>query len=137
MEHFAPAVWPEQPVASPGKPRGPVRPASRATAGAPHEITGAPPTPLPATRRRSRAPVVIGLVVVAAGVAAYLMLGREGTAPGSPLPAPSIDTVRIQDTVRVPVARRSARAKQAPPAQAQAQGFLTIAADPLGQVYID
>src|SRR6266850_6919387 len=67
MEDFATAVWPEQPVASPARPRGPARPRSRATADAPTEITGAPTTPLPA-RRRSRAPVVVGLVVVAAGV---------------------------------------------------------------------
>src|SRR5207247_7251020 len=80
------------------------------------------------------------------GVGAYLMLGREETAPRSPLPAPSVDTVRIQDTVRVPVqthpsppaTRRSAQGKpreQAP--VAVAQGFLTIAADPFGEVYID
>src|SRR5213595_2562997 len=141
MEDFATAVWPEQPVASPARPRGPARARSRATADAPTEITRAPTTPLPAAKarqRRSRAPVVIGLVVVAAGVGAYLMLGREETAPRSPLPAPSVDTVRIQDTVRVPVPRRPAPAKpreQAP--VAVAQGFLTIAADPFGEVYID
>ena len=141
MEDFATAVWPEQPVASPARSRGPARPRSRATADAPTEITGAPTTLLPAAKarkRRSRAPVVIGLVVVAAGVGAYLMLGREETAARSPLPTPSIDTVRIQDTVRVPVPRRPAPAKpreQAP--AAQAQGFLTIAADPFGEVYID
>jgi len=76
--------------------------------------------------------------VVAAGVGGYLILGREETAPRSPLPAPSVDTVRIQDTVRVPVPRRPASAKpreQAP--VAVAQGFLTIAADPFGEVYID
>src|SRR5437867_334556 len=139
MEDFATAVWPEQPVASPGKSRTAARPRPRprATADAPTEITGAPTTPL-AARRRSRAPAVIGLVVVGAGVGAYLMLGRGGTAPRSSLPAPSVDTVRIQDTVRVPVPRRPAPAKpreQAP--AAQAQGFLTIAADPFGEVYID
>src|SRR5438132_442809 len=140
MEDFATAVWPEQPVASPARSRGPARPRSRATADAPTEITGAPTTPLPAAkarRRRSRAPVVIGLVVVAAGVGGYLMLGREETAPGSPLAAPSVDTVRVQDTVRVPVPRRPASAKpreQAP--VAVAQGFLTIAAAPFGEVYI-
>src|SRR3989441_4314662 len=148
MEDFATAVWPEQPVASPAKSRGPARPRSRATADAPTEITGAPTTPLPAAKsrqprpptaqRRSRAPALVGLVVVAAGVGGYLILGREQTAPRSPLPAPSIDTVRIQDTVRVPVTRRSAQRKpreQAP--VAVAQGFLTIAADPFGEVYID
>ena len=148
MEDFATAVWPEQPVASPARSRGPARLRSRATADPPTEITGAPTTPLPpaksrqprpsSARRRSRAPAVIGAVVVAAGVGGYLILGREQTAPRSTLPAPSVDTVRIQDTVRVPVPRRPAPAKpreQAP--AAQAQGFLTIAADPFGEVYID
>src|SRR2546425_8545679 len=80
MEDFATAVWPEQPVASPARSRGPARPRSRATADAPTEITGAPTTPLPAAkarRRRSRAPVVIGLVVAAAGVGGYLMRSEE------------------------------------------------------------
>src|SRR5881628_2041250 len=101
MEDFATAVWPEQPVASPARSRGPARPRSRATADAPTEITGAPTTPLPAAKsrqRRSRAPVVIGLVVVAAGVGGYLALNRSREpeavpAPRSQLPAPSVDTV--------------------------------------------
>ena len=138
MEDFATAVWPEQPVASPAKSRGAARPRSRATAEAPTEITGAPTTPLaqPA-RRRSRARAVIGLVVVAAGVGAYLMLGRKGSGEQAAVPpAPEVDTVRIQDTIRVPV-----RASREPPRRAapavEAQGFLTIAADPFGQVYID
>jgi len=143
MEDFATAVWPEQPVASPAKSRGPARPRSRARADAPTEITGAPTTRLPAAPRRSRAPAVIGLVVVAAGVGGYLALrgSREqgaGSRDGSPLAAASVDTVRIQDTVRVPVPRRPAPAKprQAAPV-VEAQGFLTIAADPFGEVYID
>ena len=123
MEDFATAVWPEQPVASPAKTR----------------------QPAPArAQRRSRAPLVIGLLVVAAGVGAYLMLGRQGS--GERGAVPSVDTVRIQDTVRAPVqanpsrsvTRRPGPAKpreQAP--VAQAQGFLTIAADPFGEVYID
>src|SRR5437762_763826 len=75
MEDFATAVWPEQPVASPARSRGPARPRSRATAGAPPDSTGRPTARLPAAKarqRRSRAPVVIGLVVVAAGVGGYL-----------------------------------------------------------------
>ncbi len=138
MEDFATAVWPEQPVASPGRLRTAARPRppSRATADARTEITGAPTTRLPAARRRSRAPLVIGLVVVAAGIGGYLMLGGERS--GERVAVASVDTVRIQDTVRVPVARRPAPIKpreQAP--VAPAQGFLTIAADPFGQVYID
>jgi serine/threonine protein kinase len=139
MEDFATAVWPEQPVASPAKSRA-ARPRSRATADAPTEITGAPTTPLSAAKPRkprSRAPAVIGLVVVAAGVAGYLMLGRKRSGEQEAVPpAPSVDTVRIRDTVRVP-----AQPSREPPRRAalriEAQGFLTIAADPFGQVYID
>ncbi len=145
MEDFATAVWPEQPVASPARPRGPARARSRATADAPTEITGAPTTPLPAAKSRkprSRAAAVIGLVVVAAGVGGYLALrgsreqgagsrnGPELPAPRSPLPAPAVDTVRVPARPGRELPRRAA-----PPAQAQ--GFLTIAADPFGQVYID
>ena len=145
MEDFATAVWPEQPVASPARPRTATRPRSRATADAPTEITGAPTTPLPTARprkpppparRRSSAPAVIGLVVVAAGVGGYLMLGRNGSGEqGAVPPAASVDTVRIRDTVRVQAQPR-AKPRQAAPA-VEAQGFLTIAADPFGQVYID
>ena len=145
MEEFATAVWPEQPVAAPAKSRGPARPRSRATADAPTEITGAPTTPIssakprkPAApaRRRSWAPAVIGLVVVAAGAGGYLMMGRKGSEERAAVPL--VDTVRIQDTVRVPATRRPppAKPRQAAPA-VEAQGFLTIAADPFGEVYID
>jgi eukaryotic-like serine/threonine-protein kinase len=166
MEEFATAVWPEQPVATPVKGRSAPRPRPRsAAADAPTEITGAPTTPLPAAkqrkpappppRRRSRAPAVIALVVIAAGVGGYLVFGRSGNreqgaggvgpAPRSLLPAPVVDTVRIEDTVRVPVATRRSPARPTeakvrsapPPAVTEAQGFLTIAADPFGEVYVD
>jgi len=144
MEDFATAVWPEQPVASPAKSRSAARPRARATADAPTEITGAPTTPLPAAksrrpaptpaRRRSRLPAVIGVAVVVAGVVGYLAQkgSREPAAvpaPGSQLPAPRVDTVRVP-------AQPRAKPRQAAPA-VEAQGFLTIAADPFGQVYID
>jgi len=145
MEEFATAVWPEQPVAAPAKSRGAARPRSRATADAPTEITGAPTTPIssaksrkpaPPARRRSWAPAVIGLVVVAAGVGGYLVMGRKRIEERAAVPL--VDTVRIQDTVRVPVPRRPAPAKPRQTAPAvEAQGFLTVAADPFGQVYID
>ena len=145
MEEFATAVWPEQPVAAPAKSRGAARPRSRATADAPTEITGAPTTPIssaksrkpaPPARRRSWAPAVVGLVVVAAGVGGYLVMGRERSEERAAVPL--VDTVRIQDTVRVPVPRRPAPAKPRQTAPAvEAQGFLTVAADPFGQVYID
>ncbi len=162
MEEFATAVWPEQPVAAPAKGRSAARLRPRAAADAPTEITGAPTTPMSGVRprkptpaqaapkRRSRAPAVAALVVVAAGVGGYLALrrgsGEEGAVPPaarSQLPAPPVDTVRIQDTVRVPVQaspkpppRTKPKPREAAPV-AEAQGFLTIAADPFGEVYID
>src|SRR2546425_9885254 len=71
MEEFASAVWPEQPVAPPHQGRPVVRQRHRVMADAPTEITGAPTTPLPATRaktppKRSRAGLVIRRVIVAA-----------------------------------------------------------------------
>ncbi len=169
MEDFATAVWPEQPVATPSKGRSAARPRPRATTDAPTEIAGAPTTPLPPApsrgrspaqpaTRRSRTPAVIGLVLVAMGVGAYWVLGLKGsgeggavpsvgtTPPGPQLSGPTVDTVRIRDTVRVPAQsgreppRRGQRAQprpSAPAAAPEAQGFLTIAADPFGEVYID
>ena len=60
------------------------------------------------------------------------------TAPGSQLPAPRVDTVRVPAQSGREPQRRAERAKprQAAPA-VETQGFLTIAADPFGQVYID
>jgi serine/threonine-protein kinase len=157
MEDFATAVWPEQPVASPVRSRGAARPRARAAADAPTEITGAPTTPLPGVesrrpaphprpRPRSRAPALIGLALVAVGVGGYLALRAGGTSSAPSAPPPSVDTVRIQDTVRVPaqpsppvarLAPRRTAGERPPAAQVQAQGFLTVAADPFGEVYID
>lgn len=166
MEDFATAVWPEQPVASPTRGRGAARPRARTTADAPTEITGAPTTPLPAGRRATTAPApaprgrksrtgaVIGLVVVAAGVGGYLVLNGRSTpeSKSASPPPPVVDTVRIEDTVRVPAqpvanpkpppARRAASQKTQvtapPPAPAaEPQGLLTINADPFGEVYVD
>src|SRR5437899_7640843 len=113
MEDFATAVWPEQPVASPAKSRSAARPRARATADAPTEITGAPTTPLPAAKSRkprSRAPAVIGLAVVAAGVGGYLLLKRNREpeaipAPRSQLPPSTRFAYRCRPT---PIARRRA-----------------------------
>jgi serine/threonine-protein kinase len=143
MEDFATAVWPEQPVAAPAKGRSSGRPSTRArpraAADAPTEITGAPTTPIAATPRpaqqRSRAGVVVGvLAVAAAGVGGYLLLGQRATPAAS-----SVDTVRIQDTVRVPAAPKP---RPAPPPRVttpaeQAQGFITVNANPYGEVYVD
>jgi len=157
MEEFASAVWPEQPVAPPHQGRPVVRQRHRVMADAPTEITGAPTTPLPATRaktppQRSRAGLVIGVVIVAAGVGGYLALERGAEQPGST----AVDTVRIRDSVRVPAGgaasgaparanppRRSDRPKPrepapvVPPPAAVSQGSLTIDASPFGEVYID
>ena len=117
---------------------------------------GARTAPKPAPQR-SRAGLVVSVVVVTvAGIGGYLVLGRAGSGEGrdsrSVVPAaPAVDTVLLRDTVRVPVAapveppRRSDRSRPretkpaaTPPAPVvAAQGFLTIAAEPFGQVYID
>src|SRR5256884_9906403 len=84
MKEFATAAWPEQPVAAPTKSRGAPRPLPKTAAEAPTQITGAPTTPLPATGakmrpKRSRAGLVIGVVVVAvAGVGGDLPPRRGG-----------------------------------------------------------
>jgi predicted Ser/Thr protein kinase len=168
MEDFATAVWPEQPVAAPTKGRGAPRPRPRGRVDVPTEITGAPTTPLPATRprravapalspkRKSRRGVVIGLgVVVVTAVGAYVALGRGSAGRPEPVAgpaqraaAPVVDTVRIEDTVRVPTpantppVRRPERGRPRgaapPPATTpEAQGFITVNANPYGEVYID
>jgi len=153
MEDFATAVWPEQPVVAPKKGRKAAGPRVRVTADSPTEITGAPTTPLapgsarrarpPAAKPRSRTGVVVGVVVVA-GIAAagYLALGR-GTASDQAASPPAVDTVRIADTVRLPATERlRSRRPAAPPPSSpapveQAQGFITVNANPYGEVYID
>ncbi len=134
MEDFATAVWPEQPVAAPAKGRKAARPRARVTADSPTEITGpaAPTTPLPAPKRKSRAGVLLGAVAVA-GIAAggYLALGRS-----------NVSDLRIEDTVRVPPAERPRSRRQVAPSPppgpvAEAQGFITVNANPYGEVYID
>jgi len=153
MEDFATAVWPEQPVVAPKKGRKAAGPRVRVTADSPTEITGAPTTPLapgsarrarpPAAKPRSRTGVVVGVVVVA-GIAAagYLALGR-GTASDQAASPPAVDTVRIADTVRLPATERPrSRRPAAPPPSSpapveQAQGFITVNANPYGEVYID
>ena len=158
MEEFATAVWPEHPVVATGPSRRPPR-TSRVGSDTPTEISGAmsnalttpipPPTPAP---QKSRKGFLVGLVVVAvAGVAGYLALGRahggseSAAAPQVPPAATRVETVQVQNTVGVrspaPPPRRSpARTvspRTSPAAPSQAQGYLTVNADPFGELYVD
>jgi len=158
MEEFATAVWPEQPVAAPA--RGAAARAPRAprvvTADTPTEVTSAPTSPLPAAPRpkpgarhaptaprKSRAGLVAGVVALlgVVGTGGYFLLGRskpepqssESQAPPSGPVATPVETVRVA----APPRRERQREKAPPPAAAEAQGYLTLAADPFGTVFID
>jgi len=161
MEEFATAVWPEQPVAVPkagtakSHRRPPPPPSRAATADAPTEVTSAPTTPIPRAgmkvpadkKKRSSVGMVVGaLVVVAAGVGGYLALGRPSAAP--PVSPPQAGPAPAPPPVAVPVAtnppppprrgndnRRQSAPPPAPPAAAE--GTITVAADPYGEVFID
>jgi len=156
MEEFATAVWPEQPVATPKagaakSHRRPPPPARKASADAPTEVTSAPTTPIPRAgmtipaekKKRSNIGMVVGaLVLVAAGVGGYLALGRKGEPAPAPAPPPgaSVETVRVAPNPPPPPRRGNENRRQAapPPAPpAAAEGTITVAADPYGQVFID
>ncbi len=157
MEEFATAVWPEQPVAVPkagaarSHRRPPPPPTRTATADAPTEVTSAPTTPIPRAgmkipaerKKRSNMGMLVGaLVVVAAGVGGYLALGRKGEPAAAPTPPPaaSVETVRVAPNPPPPPRRGNDSRRQAapPPAPpAAAEGTITVAADPYGQVFID
>ena len=158
MEAFATAVWPEQPVVA----ASPVR--QRARRAPPHggadapTVTTAPTTPLPLPAplrgpgRRSKTGLVVGAALVAtAGVGGYLVFGRGAPSASTPPAAatppatapsatPRVDTVRVEDTVRVPAARPqppmpATRVPVAAPAQTP--GYVTVNADPYGELYVD
>jgi len=165
MEEFATAVWPEQPVAAPA--RGATARAPRAprivTADTPTEVTSAPTARIPAAAararpgsrpghpapRKSRAGLVAGVVAVvgALGAGGYFLLGRskpepplsESQAPPSGPTTPAVETVRVAVPSTTPPRheRQRERDKAPPPAAAEAQGYLTVAADPFGTVFID
>jgi serine/threonine protein kinase len=164
MEEFATAVWPEQPVAAPA--RGATARAPRAprvvTADSPTEVTSAPTTPIPvvprpkpAARRvapaprKSRAGLVAGVVTLLGvlGTGGYFLLGRskpepppgESQAPPSGPVTPAVETVRVAAPPATPPRRerQREREKAPPPAAVETQGYLTLAADPFGTVYID
>ena len=158
MEEFATAVWPEQPVAVPKagaakSHRRPPPPARKASADAPTEVTSAPTTPIPRAgmtipaekKKRSNVGMVVGaLVLVAAGVGGYLAFGRKSAAGPPPVATP-VETVRVANPPPPPPAPPAARRgndnrRQAPPPpapQAAAEGLITVAADPYGEVFID
>jgi len=150
MESFATAVWPEQPVVAAGPARPPTRPAARARAGAtpeaPTEVTAAPTTPLPVARgaapRKSNTGLLVSAALVAvAAVGGYLVFGRGTAAPPEPASQPAatrVDTVRVSDTVRVP--QRPFRIDRRQPVtvpSAGQQGYVTVNAEPYGEVYVD
>jgi predicted Ser/Thr protein kinase len=168
MEDFATAVWPEQPVAAPrrGTPAGGGGASAAAAAAVTVPLRATPlRRPEPRHARRARRPparVLVGAAVVAAvGVGGYLALnyrtsGAPSPAAGSAAPAAppaagepaprAVDTVRVEDTVRVPVpvparaapaAPRALPRREAAPPPPEPQSFLTIAADPFAEVYID
>jgi len=161
MEEFATAVWPEQPVAVPkagtatkSPRRPPPRPARTASADAPTEVTNAPTTPIPRTgmkippekKKRSSVGMVVGaLVVVAAGVGGYLVLGKKNEASLPPAPPPvgvPVETVRV--ATPPPASRRGTdtRRQTAPPpapptAPVAAQGYVSVNSNPPGTLFID
>ena len=157
MEEFATAVWPEQPVATPkagatkSQRRPPPPPARKASADAPTEVTNAPTTPIPRAgmkiaaekKKRSSVGVVVGaLVVVAVGIGGYFALGNksQSTTP-PPAPPPVAASVEPPANPPPPPPRRgndTRRQTTPPPApQPAAEGAITIAADPYGEVFID
>jgi len=83
------------------------------------------------------------LAVVVAGLGAYLVLGRGGQTSGEP-PMVRIDTVHVRDTAAVPApSPASPRATNPPPRErvaappAAAPGYITVNAEPYGELYID
>jgi hypothetical protein len=123
----------------------------RAGADAPTEVSDAATTPMPAAHgrplagggarsgRRWTIALVTGIAVVAVvGLGGLVVVGRLArTAP----PPARVDTVRVQDTVHVaqPAATRPPpRARQPAPAPpAASPGYLTVNADPYGELYVD
>src|SRR2546426_4491280 len=167
MEEFATAVWPEQPVAAPAggatarAPRAP----RVVTADTPAEVASAPTTPIPTAARpkpgarpappsrlaprKSRAGLIAGVVAALGvlGTGGYFLLGRSRpepppgqsqVPPNAPLTSP-VETVRVTapPTTSPRRERQREREKAPPPAAVEAQGYLTLAADPFGTVYID
>ncbi|HET7790107.1 MAG TPA: protein kinase [Gemmatimonadales bacterium] len=161
MEDFATAVWPEQPVKAQG-PVTPVRPRSApVTPETPTEhVVAAATTPLPqAQGKRRPAPkrrgagvyVGVGAAVLILGAAAAMMLSKSGDAGATPRDTlaargPVTDTVhtvvQVPETVRQqvvapPTPHRQAQRPVVNEPPAAAQGFISVNADPYGEVIVD
>ncbi|HXQ30223.1 MAG TPA: protein kinase [Gemmatimonadales bacterium] len=166
MQEFAEAVWPGHARMSGSvsgavpRPRVTADTPTEMTSAPTTPLPQSVPRPRP---KRSRAPFVVG-AVVAAGVGAYVVLNpgskpatpatavRSATASDTskqaasaastdspraalPTPVPRIDTVRVAETVKVatPVPPRKPKVEQ----PAALTGFLTVSADPYGELYVD
>ncbi|MGH7569234.1 MAG: protein kinase domain-containing protein [Gemmatimonadales bacterium] len=166
MEEFATAVWPEQPVAAPGKgtkTAGTMRPRPKpaVTSETPTEVTSAPTTPLPVAKSagarpksKSRAGLVVGIAVLAVGgIGGYLALrGGEPAPPPQPtrpnqtttttlVTPPPVQTPAV-DSPTAPPPRRTATPTRQAPRRAPVQpveefGYITVQAEPYGTVFID
>jgi serine/threonine protein kinase len=165
MPEFAAAAWPEHPGPTSGSVSGAIS-CPEVTADTPTEMTTAPTTPLPRgltpkPPRRARARFLLGLGVLAAGAGAYLLFGpgskaepgntgslvSEDTSHAPPatsasslaaLAAPRVDTVRVAETVKVATPGPPQHLRPLEPAPvAVPTGFLTVSADPYGELYVD
>ena len=126
----------------------------------PTEITSAPTTPIPSVRartaaakpapRKSRAGAValVGVLLGGGGAGWYLLLGPGSGAKGArgnePLPADTTHAVKASlpetTAVRVPPPRRGTPKKTVPtppPPTPAAEGQITVASDPPGELFID
>ncbi|MFN2571384.1 MAG: protein kinase [Gemmatimonadales bacterium] len=163
MEEFATAVWPEQPVAVPKagaqkSQRRPLPPRAAATsADASTEVTNAPTTPIPRAgmkipspgKKRSNMGILVGAIaVVVIGIGGYVAFSPKrpvvppAAPPSSPAQAivPAVETVRVASNPPAPVPsnRRGPLTRPpAPPPPPAAEGTITIASDPYGEVFID
>jgi hypothetical protein len=127
-EDFATAIWPEQPVAAARAGRRATRPIVRPRASV--DISDAVTAALPAqSGRKSKVPLIVGsALVAAAGVGGYLAFGRGAPTPRG-APATRVDTTSVREPGVVPP-------RVAVPPVA-AQGYITVNAEPYGELYID
>jgi len=139
-EECATAVWPEQPVTAARPGQRVTRPVMRPRAGPEDltELSTAPTTPLPAfpgtpPSKHSRTPFLVGSAVVAAAIVGGYFALRRSAPPHEPATASSDSTpVRDSAAVRAPPSRA---AVVTPPVAAQ--GYITVNAEPYGELYID